>query len=66
MDIEEYKKLRIRIDNIESMFSFMTEEHRLEAEKLIKDLYVKDVMKKIGADKTMVLSLKNKEKKDKK
>ena len=31
MDFEEYKKLRIRIDNIESMFSFMTEEHRLEA-----------------------------------
>ena len=64
MDYEEYKKMRIRIDNIESMFTFMTEEHRLEAEKLIKDLYVKDVMKKIGAIDSKALTLKNKEKKD--
>ena len=65
MDIEEYKKLQIRIDNIESMFTFMTEEHRLEAENLIKDLYVKDVMKKIGVDNTKTLTLNNKEKKSK-
>lgn len=64
MDYEEYKKMRIRIDNIESMFTFMTEEHRLEAEKLIKDLYVIDVMKKIGANDSKVLTLKNKEKKE--